>query len=401
MRRVNQLYSPSGRVGLSGPERVDCEPTMAFARSQTLLLPPRRLGSDPPGGRVNSTATNRSVGVCFLVALLLAVSFCSSTALAQYQPRKHSFRNARLPVGEIGQLVLREQPQLQGVMQPVLLRGPKGATVSVAEGAGFSGDIDAALVSMLVGQAYRLKVSNIPNHYGDVYPTVELIGRLHPPPGKETRYPIPIQLTEEELAMAMRGKYVTRVIYVEDPRRALAVRDVPDDQRYFEVMSHEDPYRVASRLGRPVAILRMGSVAPSSTGLTSEFLFNSPPIQRHALVPTTVPFTPRKLDPSELPTAPLKRDLLPNSPEQPDANEDAANIPEELPEKNASRDEPGAVAPPAADAGIEDADPFEDDPLDEATDADPFGELDGGGDLDGDLDGDLGDDLGGDLFDDI
>jgi hypothetical protein len=233
---------------------------------------------------------------------------------------------------------------------------------------------------------------------------------MHAPVGKETRYPIPIDLTEEELSMALRGKYVTRVIYVEDPRRALGVREVPDKQRYFEVMAHEDPLHVASSLGRPVAILRMGSLAPSSNGPSAEFLFGSPALQRHAMVAPPVPYVPSKLKPSEMPTPPVKREELPEAPPQPPIADDQVNIPDNPPAKTDVQDEPSGDTLFDDDngdifdepAGNNELDAGADNAIDDA--GDPFTDDLDSGDLDGgDLDsGDLGDATDeGDLFDDI
>ena len=44
-------------------------------------------------------------------------------------------------------------------------------------------------------------------------------------PGKEYVFPIPVQLTEVELNIALSGKLVTRVIYLENPRNALPIRE--------------------------------------------------------------------------------------------------------------------------------------------------------------------------------
>ena len=75
-----------------------------------------------------------------------------------------------------------------------------------------------ALLGMQIGYVYRLQVTNIPNNDGvDIYPTIELVDRLYPPPGLALRFPIPIELTQEELQLAADGAFVTRVIYVEDP----------------------------------------------------------------------------------------------------------------------------------------------------------------------------------------
>ena len=75
---------------------------------------------------------------------------------------------------------------------------------------------------MLIGKVYRFRVTGIKRNEGfEVFPTVEVINRMYPPKGQATRFPIPIQLTEEELALAISGRFVTRVIYLEDPRTAL------------------------------------------------------------------------------------------------------------------------------------------------------------------------------------
>src|SRR5687768_206148 len=105
---------------------------------------------------------------------------------------------------------------------------------------------------MLIGQVYRLKVANLLGHEGqEVFPTIEVIDRLYPPPGQATRFPIPVVLTQEELEFAIDGRYVQRVIYLEEPKTAPVVADGPRTQRYFEIGAGQDPLEVADRLGRP------------------------------------------------------------------------------------------------------------------------------------------------------
>ena len=87
-----------------------------------------------------------------------------------------------------------------------------------------------------MGRCIGLRVTNIPFRPGqEIYPTIELINRLYPPPGRETRFPIPIQITREELEMALRGQYIVRVVYLEDPQAALPQQQDPERQRYFDV----------------------------------------------------------------------------------------------------------------------------------------------------------------------
>ena len=171
-----------------------------------------------------------------------------------------------MPPGAIGSLRLRRGGPLSGFFQPVRIRAPLGVRISLAEGAGYgSPRADEVLVGMQIGHAYRLQVSNLPIDPGqEVFPTVEVIDRLSPPPGLALRYPIPIELTAEELDMAARGLFVTRVIYLEEPNLALPVDyDPAQEQPWVEAPHGADPLVVADGLGRPVAILRIGGRVPT------------------------------------------------------------------------------------------------------------------------------------------
>ena len=105
-----------------------------------------------------------------------------------------------------------------------------------------------------------------------------MIDRLYPPVGQEFRFPIPIELAQDELEMALDGKFVTRVIYLEEPKAALPVAQKPDDQSVFEVSEGDNPLEVADTLGRPVAILRLGGRVPGIEGPDDAFMYGSPPL---------------------------------------------------------------------------------------------------------------------------
>jgi hypothetical protein len=181
-------------------------------------------------------------------------------ASAQDQP-VHWLNAGAMPPGAIGSLRLHRGGPLSGYFQPVRIRAPQGARIALAMERGFSNaDSNDILVGMQIGPVYRLQVSDIPNANGlELYPTIEVIDRTYPPPCVALRYPIPIELTQEELKLAANGAFVTRVIYVEDPHQALPVaREVCDEQPWLEAPTGEDPLVTADRLGRPVAILRIG-----------------------------------------------------------------------------------------------------------------------------------------------
>ncbi|HMO85912.1 MAG TPA: hypothetical protein PKC18_13445, partial [Lacipirellulaceae bacterium] len=152
----------------------------------------------------------------------------------------------------------------------------------------------------------RLRVTDIPDTPGvEVFPTIEMIDRLYPPPGQMLKFPVPIDLTAEELQMAADGKFVTRVIYVEDPQLAL-----PESQstsgatRWMEVRAGADPLVTADNLGRPMAILRMGGLAPDANQPNDAFLFGSPPLMVYD-AQLRAPPGGVMLTPHEMPLEPL------------------------------------------------------------------------------------------------
>jgi hypothetical protein len=212
------------------------------------------------------------------VALLLLAAVATS---ARAQGPWHYLNKADMPPGVIGMRQLERGGPLPGYFQPVEVTAPEGSFVSLAAEGGFADARgNSALAGMLIGQVYRLRVSNIKLREGEeVFPTIEVIDRLYPPPGQAARFPIPIELTQEEVEMALEGKYVLRVIYVEEPRTALPVRDVPGKQRFLDIGTGDDAMEAADRLGRPVAILRMGSRVPVAGESDPHFLYQNPPVQ--------------------------------------------------------------------------------------------------------------------------
>ena len=183
-----------------------------------------------------------------------------------------------MPPGAIGSLRLQRGGPLSGYFQPVRIRAPKGARIALAEEGGFQGvESDSVLVGMQVGLVYHMRVADFaPDSSQEVFPTVEVIDRLYPPAGLALRYPIPIELTADELTMAADGMFVTRVIYVENPNQALPVNELPDEQQWVEAPHGADPLAVADEMGRPVAILRIGARYPMAT--SSTFDACSPPL---------------------------------------------------------------------------------------------------------------------------
>lgn len=203
----------------------------------------------------------------------------SSLPAAAQGPPVHWLNAGAMPPGAIGSLRLHRGGPLSGYFQPVEIRAPDGARISLAQEGGFSQTQDSpALVGMQIGSVYRLRITDIPQLAGqEVFPTIEVIDRLYPPPGLALQFPIPVQLTQDELEMAAEGMFVTRVIYLEDPNQALPIAQAADgDQPWVEAAAGDDPLVEADRLGRPVAILRMGGRVPIAGDQSGPFACGAP-----------------------------------------------------------------------------------------------------------------------------
>jgi hypothetical protein len=246
---------------------------------------PQPMASSSPWGRHGSLVS--------LLGLLISAAVVTLGS-AQTSPH-HYFQRADLPPGAIGSAQLMRGGPLPGHYQAVEIAGPEGVRIALANQGFFEEPVPAPLkAGLLVGHVYRLKVTSIPLREGqELFPSVEIINRLYPPQGSQARFPIPIELTRQELEMALRGQFVIRVIYLENPRTALPQQEDPAQQRYFDVGPGQDPLEVADGLGRPMAILRIGSRVPELDQISGRFLFHCPPWIRYPEMideaPTEVP----------------------------------------------------------------------------------------------------------------
>ncbi len=267
-----------------------------------------------------------AVGIAGMVAGLafLLLGGAANLAVAQ-QPEVHYLHQGMMPPGAIGGRQLLRGGPLPGYFQPVEIKAPPGVLVSLAVGGQFDEPRPAPTrVGMLIGQVYRLRITNIPQHPGlEVFPTIEVIDRLYPPRGQEQRFAIPVELTQIDLQLGLQGKFVTRVIYLEDPRQALPVGDNPRAQEWYDVGPGGDPLAAADALGRPVAILRMGARLPDTQGPDMQFLFGCPPV---------VQYPPRRAMPVPAAAPPAGEDAAPAPATAPAAEPAPANVPPALPE---------------------------------------------------------------------
>ncbi len=162
--------------------------------------------------------------------------------------------------------------------QPVRLIVPDGARLEVgAQGAFVATDASQVTLGMSIGPVYRFKITRIPQHFGrELYPSIEILDKLNPPAGLESQFPIQVVISQDDLEQAIEGRMVTKVIYLENPELAMPQRHFEDSQPYFDVGGGEDPLRAAERLGRPMAIMRIGSRIPTYAEGDQAFGFHGP-----------------------------------------------------------------------------------------------------------------------------
>lgn len=268
------------------------------------------------------------LSICGRWVLLGVACQLGSTAAAQTRslPNVHYFLDANQAPGAVAGAQVARGARGVGTFQAVSLSGPPDLKIALARDGQFLPAISAPVTTgMLVAGVYRFRVTNIPFRPGEeLYPTLEVIDRIYPPAGREHRFPVPVILTEEDLRLALDGALVTRVIYLEDSEIAEPVSMTPETQLVHNVSASDNALQFADQLGKPVAILRIGSRVPMTLdGDLTDFLYGCPPWvplitapNRQALIeagqwPDVLPSEPLAQPRSEAPLADSPRVPLP------------------------------------------------------------------------------------------
>lgn len=209
-----------------------------------------------------------SQGLLMLAGLLpLLLPLPGANAQSSIAPRYSSSND--IP-GTVAFTTLLANPQWVGRVQPVKLHLPENSIVSTWQGSWLDSEYANPTVATSVGPIYQVRIrGEFRTQSFDLYPSLEMVSCLNPPADLQLRFPVPVAISEEDIEKALAGKLVTKVIYVENPETALPYRQLCNGhQAYFDVTDLEDPIRTASRLGRPIAILRLGTRQPSEAEMS-------------------------------------------------------------------------------------------------------------------------------------
>jgi uncharacterized repeat protein (TIGR01451 family) len=117
-----------------------------------------------------------------------------------------------------------------------------------------------------VGVGYHFRLVNLPNRPDvELYPVLEVVGHLHRPPDvNPMRFPVRVVFNNDDLDdVILHGRLVTHVVYLEDPDQALPMNLPKNEIPVTTISPAEEPLKVASALGRPMAIVRLGGRVPN------------------------------------------------------------------------------------------------------------------------------------------
>lgn len=236
-------------------------------------------------------------------AAFLAVALLCQPLLAQFpngapgkiypaNPGLRPITSPSIPTGRLGELqTLARQSR---PFQPVQWKLPEGVKVAVAQSGEFREAPDGSNeFALQLGSVYRFKIFGVATYPGQaLYPTVELIGKLNPPEGKAWDFPIEIEVPMRDIALALRGNFVTRVVFVENSENPANVdASASNENLVYDVPQGVDPVVAAGVRGRALAILRIGSREPDGEpNATDPFFFGIPTVEfRPAQAPASSP----------------------------------------------------------------------------------------------------------------
>lgn len=195
--------------------------------------------------------------------VILVLALIASPGIARETARANSA--GRIAMAEPTPGAIGATPRSQHVPRPshiqaVTVEGPDGLLVAVETASGWSQPYAVPLrLEIPVGVAHRLRLTQIPGYEGmELFPSVRVLAKLDAPPAEQWRFPLELAIDREDLAEAMEGALVRRVVY--------SATDCLEAETpvSFDVEPGNDAFEVARTLGDPVLEFVVGNRVPSA-----------------------------------------------------------------------------------------------------------------------------------------
>ncbi len=221
-----------------------------------------------------------------LAAVLQTCTVAVSIAQEHVDNNRYVPIDQYAPVGRVGRWTGIIGKGLGGILQSVQVSLPSTGKVTVFNGGPQTGVplLAPAQFRIGVGYAYRLKISDLPEFPGvELYPTIEIFDRLHPPLGREAEFPVPIALSTDDIQKAIDGRMTTKVVYLEQPQLAV-VGDLAPAMLNRQLPPDRNLLIEADRLGRPMVLVRLGGRTPDEQHPEEGFFLPPAPLsmEQHA-----------------------------------------------------------------------------------------------------------------------
>lgn len=128
------------------------------------------------------------------------------------------------------------------------------------------------VIGMRPGYIYRVKLTNFPGHPGvSLFPTLEVRGTLMLPPSiRAIEHPATVAVSPQEIDRVLAGGFITKVVYLEDPDKAIPVASSSAEPLETMLKPGDDPLKEARERGRPMLIVRLGGRSMTDADLARE-----------------------------------------------------------------------------------------------------------------------------------
>ena len=221
------------------------------------------------------------ITLLWLLSLISPLHAQSAIHKAQEQARSYDFSlHGDMPPRKLARWASMSGRAVPVKPQPVQLKLPSSGSVSIYHAGGHDAVTvkSTELFQVFVGHTYRLKVAELPEYPGvELYPSIEVLDCLNSPTQLKVMYPIPIEISDEEIDLVLSGRMITKVIFLEQPQLA----DVHEQAMLLpavDVPTTRNLMTEADLRGRPLIVIRIGGRLPDPHNPDPKFFGTGAPV---------------------------------------------------------------------------------------------------------------------------